>query len=284
MAATANSNVLDELPGLRERITPPRPTRGRRIDISTPLHQLFAERYYNGRDLKIILTSKDSQTGTGKTTLAFWLADQWQQLFADGFWRADKHATMDVNEYLEKYRNLSPGSVLLLDEAESLDARRSMASENVDFSHDWMEMRVRQVSTILTLPTRTALDNRLQELADVWIDVERRGEALVHDIRVGRYDSKVRSWQSHWIEWPNVADHPEMKALDSMKQQRIDDKLESRQTGEEPEPPDPKEIRKEERKAIAQRARERGLTCREVGDMIDMSKTWVSKNTDTETN
>jgi hypothetical protein len=280
MATTANSDVFDELPGLRERLTPPRPTRGRRIDISTPLHQLFAERYYNGRDLKVILTSKDSQTGTGKTTLAFWLADQWQQLFGDEFWSAERNATMDVNDYLAKYRELSPGSVLLLDEAESLDARRSMASENVDFSHDWMEMRVRQVSTILTLPTRTALDSRLQELSDVWIDVERRGKALVHDIRVGRYDSQVRSWQSHWIEWPNVADHPEMKALDKMKQERIDRKLQSRQTGEDPEPPDPDEIRREERIAISQRARERGMTLREIGEMVDMSRQWVSNNTD----
>lgn len=273
-----------DLPSRRERITPPRPTCGYRIDISTPLHQLLVDRYYKGRDLKVIVTSKDSETGTGKTTLAFWLADQWHQLFAPDQWQAEKHAALDIYEYLGKYRSLAPGSVLILDEAEELDARRSMASKNVDFSHYWMKMRVRQVMTILTLPSTTALDSRLEELADVWIEVQRRGKALVHDIRVNSYSKSVQTWQVHDIEWPNVAQHPQMRELDRMKNTNIDEKIEKEQ--EEEETPDPKEVRRESKVEFAQRLRDQGMPIEsqdpdtvDIVSTIDMSQGWVSKNT-----
>lgn len=265
------------LPSRRERLTPPSPTCGRRINPSMPLHQLFADRYYNGRDLKVIITSKDSMTGTGKTTLAFWLCDQWHQLFSDGQWSAEKHATLDVYDYLEKYRSLKPGSVLLLDEAEELDSRRSMAGKNVDFSHYWMKMRVRQVTTILTLPSTTALDSRLEELADVWIEVTRRGKAMVHDIRVNSYSKNVQTWRMHHIEWPDVSAHPEMKTLDAMKNENIDMGIEKELSEDEVKKPD--EIRREEKIRIAQNLRDLGHTCVEVAERVGMSKGWVSENT-----
>lgn len=268
----------DSLPSKRERYTPPRPTCGHRIDVSTPLHQLFIDRYQKGRDLKVIITSRNSETGTGKTTLAFWLADQWHQLFAPDQWCADKHATLDIYDYLEKYRNLPKGSVLILDEAEELDARRSMASKNVDFSHYWMKMRVRQVMTILTLPSTTALDSRIEELADVWIEVQRRGKALVHDIRVNSYSKSVQTWKAHNIQWPNVAEHPEMEALDSLKQDDLDQDIKKKE--KEEETPDPKEVRREQKIETAQNIREQGKTIAEIAELVDMSEGWVSNNTE----
>lgn len=261
-----------------EQVTPKRPTGGYRIDPRTPLHQLFIDRFRKGRDLKVIITSKDSMTGTGKTTCAFFLADQWHQLFAPDTWSAEKHATLDVYDYLEKYRNLGKGSVLILDEAEELDSRRSMAGKNVDFSHYWMKMRVRQVTTILTLPSTTALDSRLEELADVWIEVQRRGKALVHDIRVNSYNKSVQTWQVHNLEWPNVADHPEMQRLDEMKSENIDQSIE--EDIEEEDVAEPDEIRRQEKIRIAQNLRDVGHTCVEVAERVDMSKGWVVENTE----
>ena len=271
---------LSQLPSKRERFTPPRPTCGYRIDISTPLHQLFIDRYHKGRDLKVIVTSKDSETGTGKTTLAFWLADQWHQLFAPDAWSAEKHATLDIYDYLEKYRGLPKGSVLILDEAEELDARRSMANKNVEFSHYWMKMRVRQVFTILTLPSTTALDSRIEELADVWIEVQRRGKGLVHDIRVNSYNKNVQTWQAHSIEWPNVAHHPEMKILEQMKEEDIDQDIQKAE--KEEEVPDPKEVKRQQKIEIAQRMRDRdnGMILQDIADEIGMSKGWVVNNTE----
>ena len=274
-----------DLPSKRERYTPPKPTCGYKIDISTPLHQLFIDRYQKGRDLKVIITSKDSETGTGKTTLAFWLADQWHQLYAPDQWTAQKHATLDIYDYLDKYRNLPKGSVLILDESEELDARRSMATKNVDFSHYWMKMRVRQVMTILTLPSTTALDSRVEELADVWIEVQRRGKALVHDIRVNSYNKSVQTWQVHDIEWPNVADHPEMSALDELKQEDLDADI--KRDEKEEETPDPKEVERSQKVEIAQRLRDQGVPIEsqdpdktDIVSTIEMSQGWVSKNTE----
>lgn len=277
MATTEQGQEYD-LPSRAERITPKRTTCGYRIDRSMPLHQLFADRYYKGRDLKVIITSKDSQTGTGKTTLAFWLCDQWQQLFADDAWSAENHATLDIYDYLKKYQKLPKGSVLLLDEAEELDARRSMASKNVDFSHYWMKMRVRQVTTMLTLPSTTSLDSRLEELADVWIEVQRRGKALVHDIRVNSYSKSVQTWKVHNIEWPDVSNHPEMKKLDEMKNANIDQSIKEQE--EEEEVPDPKDIQRSEKIRIAQNIRDNGSTIAEIAKAVDMSEGWVSNNTE----
>lgn len=274
-------------PSKRERLTPPRKTCGYRIDPSMPLHQLVAKRYHQGRDLKVIVTAKDAQTGTGKTTLAFFLADQWQQMLRDEPWLAEKHATLDIYDYLDKYRSLPQGSVLLLDEAEELDSRRAMANKNVDFSHYWMKMRVRQVMTILTLPSTTALDTRLEELADVWIEVTRRGRAIVHDIRVNSYNKSVQTWKVHTLEWPDVADHPQMKVLDRMKNENIDEGIHSsKQEDEEDEQPDPKEVERNSKVETAQKLRDQGLPIEsqdpeqpDIVTAIGMSQGWVSKNT-----
>ncbi|MFO7898981.1 MAG: hypothetical protein R6V58_07965 [Planctomycetota bacterium] len=55
--------------------------------------------------------------------------------------------------------------VIIMDEAEQLDSRRSMSNKNVEFWNLWQTMRFRQITSILTLPTRSALDKRGMELA-----------------------------------------------------------------------------------------------------------------------
>lgn len=269
----------DQAPDQDFRIPPPSPTMGYSLDVRSPLHQLFSRRMAKNRDLKIIITSKNSQTGTGKTTLAFYLADQWHSIHTGENWSADEHATLDVSTYLQQYRKLDPGSVLIMDEAEQLDARRSMKQENVDFSHYWMMMRVRQVVSILTLPGVSALDSRLQELADVWIEVTRRGHAHVHFLSMNSYNQTLYTPKVASVEWPNVANHPEMQRLDEMKQAKIDRSL--RQLKEEEETKDPEEAQRETKIEIAQQARENGLSCNDAAKMVGMSKGWVVENTET---
>ena len=50
-----------------------------------PLNQMRQRRLEKNRDLKVIITSRNSTTGTGKTTLAVWLALNW-----DDNWTADE--------------------------------------------------------------------------------------------------------------------------------------------------------------------------------------------------
>jgi hypothetical protein len=260
--------------GLSEQAGLPVPCMGHTIDLDTPLHKMFLRRLSKGRDMKVIITARNAATGTGKTTLAFWLAHQWQSIWRRDEWQADDQATLDPSEFLSMYQEHEPGTCLIMDEAEGLDARRSMAQENVDFSHHWMKMRVRQVVSILTLPSATALDSRLQELADVWIEVENRGTATVHSLATNSYSQNLMTKKQHTISWPDVSEHPQMQRLDELKQQHIDE------SAEEEETIDPEEAKIQEKKNTAQRLRDSGMSAREVGDLVDRSHTWVLDNTE----
>jgi len=201
---------------------------GHQIDESMPLHQLAAKRISSGRDLKIIITAKDSQTGVGKTTAAGWLALNWNLLFASQPWEAEKHGTLNPGEYFRIVKNIGneypAGTTVIVDDAEELDARRSMQSLNVEFSQRWMLMRLKQAITIVTLPSPSAIDSRLEELADIWINIERRGRGLIHDIRVNSYGSRnVMTEQKHKFTFPDVSDHPELELLREMKEEKMDD-------------------------------------------------------------
>jgi len=237
-----------------------------------PLNQMRQRRLEKNRDLKVIITSRNSTTGTGKTTLAVWLALNW-----DDNWSADEKGTLSVSEYLDTYPELEPGSVLLMDEAEQLDARRSMSQDNVDFAEKWMMMRVRNVTSILTLPTASALDKRLKELADIRINVTRRGRARVYKITIDDHNtSDVREWRWHDLEWPDLSEHPEMQALDKQKQEKIDGELEA---GKEEDTLSPKEAKRQQKIETAQRMRDNGKTMAEIADDVGMSEGWVSNNT-----
>ena len=251
------------------------------MDPTSPLHQLFLKRMENDRDLKIIITAKDAQTGVGKSTLAFALAASWHSIYTGEEWSADEYATFDVSEYLQRYRDVQSGSVLLMEEAEQLDSRRSMASENVDFSHYWMAMRVRQVVSILTLPSTSALDKRLWELADVWINVECRGRAAVYRIGINSFDGEMYTKHVYDQGFPDVSSHPEMKAIDRMKEEKIERGLAEMDSGED-EIPDPDEVERQEKKRVAQqlRASDADLSGEEIGEIVGRSDTWVYNNTE----
>jgi len=170
-----------------------------------------------------------------------------------------------------------------------LDARRSMAGDNVDFSHYWMAMRVRQVVSVLTLPSTTALDKRLWELADVWINVQRRGSAEVHECQINDYQQKLWNEPVETIEWPDLSEHPEMKQLDQLKQDKIERGL-TDVDDDDDTTVDPKEAQREEKVRIAQELRaDEGLDLsgEQIGEIVGRSDVWVYNNTDapnTETN
>jgi len=267
--------------------------RAHQINLDTELHRAALERIKQGRDLKIIITAKNSQTGVGKTTLAGWLALSWTRWLADIPWYCNPDdptegmATLNPGEYfkiVKKVGNEFPaGTVVLVDDAEELDARRSMQSLNVEFSQRWMLMRLKQAITIITLPSPSSIDSRREELADYWINIERRGRALVHNIEVADYGSRnVMTRQSHWITYPDVSEHPEMQKLTEMKQDKMDDWDAAEEDG-----PTPDEVEKETKKEHAQRLRDMGIPIEsqdpdqpDIVSTIGMSQSWVSKNTE----
>jgi len=169
------------------------------------------------RDMKIIITSRNGQTGTGKTTLSLWLAMHFDR---NGF-TADK-LTVHPYEYGDLYNEVDIGSVLLMDEGEQLDSRRSMSNKNVDFWNLWMTMRFRQVTSILTLPTASVLDKRGKELADVWINVTRRGQAICHPITIGDYKDDINTPPTELLNFPDVSYLSVKDAADKAKLEMVE--------------------------------------------------------------
>jgi len=229
-------------------------------DGSAFIHQLRRRRHRNDKDLKVIITQRDSETGGGKTTAAVWLALCWDRHDWDG---ADKGMT-DPDRFLETMPELPPHSCLVLDEAEELDARRAMQDENIEFSKKWMKMRTRQIDSILTLPTATALDVRLKELADVRIHVTSRGRAKVYRVTVGDRDHQVDEHFKEFWTWPDVSDHPEAQKLDQAKQDDLDGKDEQTDSEEELDGAALKRAIRQE----AKRRRRSGESIRDITDNI----------------
>lgn len=186
-----------------------------RMNPDSPLNKFRGGRQSQSRDTKIIITSRNSTTGTGKTTLAVWLALNWDQY---GF-TADK-ATLEPSEYIDQYLETRPGEVLIMDEAEQLDARRSMSNKNLEFADRWQQLRYRQVDSILTLPTASALDKRLEELADIWINVTGRGYAQVHRTTVNDRTKEINQIPLQTLTWPDISDHEVKQALDKKKEKK----------------------------------------------------------------
>jgi hypothetical protein len=244
------------------------------LDPNSGLAELRARRHRNGRDLKVVITQRDSETGGGKTTLAVFLALSW-----DRSWDGEEQGTVSANEFLATYPQLPEHSCLIMDEAEALDSRRSMASENVEFSKDWMMMRTRQIDSILTLPTTSALDKRLLELADVRINVTRRGKGRVYRIKVDDHQSHrgPTQWFMHEIEWPDLSENDEFLKLDQQKQEKIEERgKEARDDGK-----DDDGLTKKEQKALAQALRNRGESLMSIASeqAITYSSEWVRNHT-----
>jgi len=177
-----------------------------------------ANRQDDGRDLQTIITARNSSTGTGKTTLALWLALSWDRWGFD-----DTKTTLHPAEYKNRVIECKPGEVLIMDEAEQIDARRSMSNVNVDLSQMLMQTRYLQVDSIFTLPTISMLDKRLIEKADVWINVIEPGLAVVHEITVEDYSGDINRIPKEELTWPDISQHPLKLSLDRAKARLVEE-------------------------------------------------------------
>lgn len=273
---------LDYPPEMRQFRHPPL-IRGRgdqlyQIDPWMPLHRKAAERIADGRDLKMLVTAVDSQTGVGKTTGTGWLALNWTWMFAGIEWTVntenpvDGMATLNPDEYFKIISKVGEeypaGTVIVVDDAEELDARRSMQNLNVKFSHDWMLMRLKQAITIITLPSPAAIDSRLEELADIWLNITRRGAGIVHAIGVNSYGSRdVYTKKVHEFQFPDVSNHEQLNRLRSLKEDKMK-KWDADANGESAEDSDELEKTQQVFLAVANKERE-GCAWSDVPDTDD---------------
>lgn len=194
----------------------------------TPLGMFIIYRLRNKYDAKLIITG---DVGEGKTTLAVCAARWVRKVANDIFdelkvWDVEEHAGLDVWGYLKAYKAASPGTALVIDELqEAADARRANRNENVFLSWAWMKLRVKQVVSIGVMPTTSALDKRLLELADVRLHVTNRGEAQAYYL----YTEPFEPYQTYHMPfrigpyrqvlgWPDLDGDEDYERLHEMKE------------------------------------------------------------------
>lgn len=194
------------------------------------LGSLLIHRLKNDRDVKVIITSKGSTTGLGKTTLAILIAKWIEEYMTDREWDIEQRGFINVQEYIQKYKNVKQFSALVIDELEyGADSRRAMAQDNVDLSHAWAQLRYRNIVSLATLPSTSMLDKRMMELADVWINVVQRGKALPFYIWVNDFTGKVnrkfmehpRTGANEIITWPDISSTQEYNYMSKLKDQNV---------------------------------------------------------------
>jgi hypothetical protein len=183
------------------------------------LHREYITRLTNERDLKVVITAA-SETGVGKTTLAFALASIWD---IHGF--TPGKATLNPKRFETLYDDCPPGSVLILDEAEqALDSRDSMTNENKNIGQKFAECRYGQIVSILTLPSIGWLDKRIREdVADYWIeclegeDGKPKGEARVYKLDKDDHRGKTMTYKTEIVSWPILDYIDEFRLLERKK-------------------------------------------------------------------
>lgn len=183
-----------------------------------PFFKQIGERKEKGRDAKIIITAKDGQTGVGKSNLSDFLG---HVLDTSGEGFARYKATIEPQRFLSLYSEAPKGSCVVLEEGEQFDSRRSMSNENVDATHKWQMARVREIISIINLPSPDAIDTRLERLADYWINVERRGFARIYQKHIHPTKRKLYYKTVQTLEWPNMDKSGTFKAMGRMKDERL---------------------------------------------------------------
>jgi len=243
--------------------------------IKGPLFQRLGKRRLQGRDAKILVTAKDGQTGVGKSNLCDFLGHV-VDTTADGF--TPEKITIETERFLELYGELPPGSALVMEEAEQFDSRRSQRTENVEGSQKWQQARVREIVALLNLPDPSMIDRRFEQLADFWINVQRRGKARVYEKKIHSTKQKVYYRLIQVLEWPNMDSSQTFQAMDSLKQALLDGdtgkdglirESEARKRVEQAE----RKARKKARNEWIQALKNRGMTGEEIAALspVDVS-------------
>lgn len=242
---------------------------------------------------RVIVDAEGASTGVGKTSLAVSIGRLCAKAF-DYDMKTDD-LTLSGQQYLSRWRE-HPGpeqpSVIILDElagAGAGDARRAMSNENVNLGRSWQLMRKKRVVTITTLPHWSDADKRMRRFADYRLYCLEQPIGYYRpyqvtatfdrgDVRTVAYDDDPPRFK-----FPNMASigDPLYEHVTTLK----DDLLESSAFDADDvvdvdDEPDPEEVEREQKVTDAQRARNKGLSTREVADIVDMSQSWVQKYTD----
>lgn len=242
---------------------------------------------------RIIIDAQDARTGVGKTGLAVWLARYLSEVF--GYDLEPNDFTLSAAEYLDRWQDHPGGSqpsCIVFDEAAGAGgghARRAMSNQNVELGNVWQMMRTKRVVSLVTVPHWSRVDKSMRMQADYRLWCLRKPLGMVVPYTVGsgfdKGGTKTYSYDSvDRIQFPNMdrLGDPAYQYLTDQKDELLESQyLDADKLTEEAsqQRKDPDEVIREKSKTIAQELRDDGYTVREVADMIDYGRTWVTNNT-----
>ena len=237
------------------------------------LQTTFEGRRRKGQALHVLIYARDNRTGTGKTTLAVGLAQEWE----GDDWDAEELATNRPTEFRRLMHEAPEQSVIMADEiGQMYDSRRSMAEDNVEVSQDFQMVRYREVITLATVPGSSFIDKRLMQLFDVAIVATRRGHGRVYELKSDDETGKPYRNYKENIEWGPLDGDPAYEAIEEMKAERFEERF-----GDDPDDDhadlDPDDARREGRNETIRQLVESGMTQREVADALEMDQSTVSR-------
>lgn len=218
--ATTDPTISTSEPGERPETREPDHDIPVDAEFTGPFFQAIGKRKLEGRDAKTLVTADHAQTGVGKSNLCDFLGYVCDTT-EEGF--GERKIAIEPPKFFSLYGVVEPGSALVLEEGEQLDARRAMSNENVDASHTWAKERVRQIIAFINLPSPEMIDGRLELLADFWINVEVRGRAKIYQKKVNRMKRAVYYETMQYLEWPNMDKSKTFKMMERQKLNHIDD-------------------------------------------------------------
>lgn len=257
------------------------------------MHGIYGPRRGGAR---IIIDAENAATGAAKTSLAVALARLLSRVF--DYELQNEDFTLSGGQYLQRWRQ-HPGpeqpSVVVLDElsgAGAGDARRSMSNQNVNLGRSWQLMRKKRVVTITTLPHWSDADAKMRRFADYRLWCLEKPIGFFIPYKVGAHFSGggeiTRRLDKGRIGFPNMhaKRDPFYQHVTSLKDDLLDseffnaDRVEGDIEDDEEYQKLKKEATKDAREELAQRLRDNGKTTVDIAELIGMSQSWVSLNTE----
>lgn len=252
------------------------------------LYELYNKRILSGNpdDLVVVIapSSKTGVSGVGKTTFGLQLAKRMDQ--STGGFNAEEKATLSSQELAHSiYPDMESKSAAIFDEAQGtmqssgMDSRRGMAQDNIDALRAVVLNRNNNCALIIITQSTRWIDSRMMETIDALLLIQRKGMAKHYqyyrdDLNFQGSSEYTPSIEKlHWQPLPS--DDEDYQALEQMKE-----KAKERGGGEDSEPSNPDEIKRQKKIEIAQNMREDGMTIAKIAEVVDMSEGWVTNNTE----
>lgn len=204
----------------------------------TQLYEMHKSRVREGRPNDLVLaisaSSKTGVSGTGKTTAACALAEEFDILDADA-WDAEQYGTTEVETLAyDILPDAETGAAMVLEEAQGtpsgtgLNKRRGMKEETLAAINGILANRDNRNTVIIVVQQLSMLDMSLIPLLDAWLMIryepsDRKGPLMTHHgVKDADYDLNgvdLKTPGKEDLEWPPLEHKESYHEMERKKQQ-----------------------------------------------------------------